>query len=608
VSTFIKKTLSEHLLLITAIALTLAIYSKFLFFGHISWDDPEMVFKNKVTKEFDLKAMFSGHFVGNYIPFTMTLHAFAWKIFGNFNGGHHLLNVLLHLVNGILVFFITNRFFSNKKISGLTTLIFLLHPLQLESVGWISELKNVLSATFYFISILYYFRYSETNKTNQYIYSFLFFTAGCLSKSSVVILPLTLIGIDVFLKQKIKISFIGNKIPFFIISLLFGIINLKTQAADLFINYSHAFPYHERLGYAGFALLKYLFIFLAPYNLSVLYPYPPDKILALVIGFVFLLFMTALIFHFNRKKNYTILALFFLCISSLVIVLQFVPFGEVLYADRYMYTPLLFFTLLLLFLFHRLKVNLNYLSYFLVAVLPVITYLRMDVWKNSSNLYSDILKKYPNSFVALNSLGAELMMQNNDAKALEYLNKSIKVSPHNYKGYYNRGLLFLKTNEPKSAIADFNKAIELYNYNKAYIGRASAYYMLQDIPNAMRDANYVLLKDSKNVKALFVLANCLNSTSKLDMAIDLYNRSIEIADDEPDFYFKRAIAYGKKQDFIACLNDLDKCIGLNPSYFEAYYWRGVAKVNLKQDPCENFKIAAQNNIQSAVQALNNYCK
>jgi hypothetical protein len=56
------------------------------------------------------------------------------------------------------------------------------------------------------------------------------------------------------------------------------------------------------------------------------------------------------------------------------------------------------------------------------------------------------------------------------------------------------------------------------------------------------------------------------------------------------------------------LNDLDKCIGLNPSYFEAYYWRGVAKVNLKQDPCENFKIAAQNNIQSAVQALNNYCK
>jgi len=603
-----KKILSEHLLLITAIALTLAIYSKFLFFGHISWDDPEMVFKNKVTKEFDLKAMFSGHYVGNYIPFTMILHAFVWKIFGNFNGGHHLINILLHLVNGILVYFIANKFFSNKKISGLTTLIFLLHPLQLESVGWISELKNVLSATFYFISVLYYFRYSETNKTNQYIYSFLFFTAGCLSKSSVVILPLTLIGIDVFLKQKIKISFIGNKIPFFIISLLFGIINLKTQAADLFINYSHAFPYHERLGYAGFALLKYLFIFLAPYNLSVLYPYPSDKILALVIGFVFLLFMVALIFHFYRKKNYTILALVFLCISSLVIVLQFVPFGEVLYADRYMYTPLLFFTLLLLFLFHRLKVNLNYFSYFLVAVLPVITYLRMDVWKNSSNLYSDILKKYPNSFVALNSLGAELMMQNNDAKALDYLNKSVKVSPHNYKGYYNRGLLFLKTNEPKSAIADFNKAVELYDYNKAYIGRASAYYMLQDIPNAMKDANYVLLKDSKNVKALFVLANCLNSTGKLDMAIDLYNRSIEIADDEPDFYFKRAIAYGKKQDFIACLNDLDKCIGLNPSYFEAYYWRGVAKVNLKQDPCENFKIAAQNNIQSAVQALNNYCK
>jgi tetratricopeptide (TPR) repeat protein len=237
-----------------------------------------------------------------------------------------------------------------------------------------------------------------------------------------------------------------------------------------------------------------------------------------------------------------------------------------------------------------------------------VTFLRMNVWKNSTLLYSDILEKFPNSFVALNSLGAELMMQNNDIKALEYLNKSVEVSPQNYKGYYNRGLLLLKTNQPKDAIANFNKAIELYDYHKAYIGRASAYYMIRDIPKAMKDANYVLQKDPQHPKAHFIIANCYNSLNKLDSAISNYNKSIEIINDDADFYFERAIAYGKNQDFTACLKDLNECLILNPIYFEAYYWRGVAKVNLKQSPCEDFKIAARNNIEPAIQAFNKYCR
>jgi tetratricopeptide (TPR) repeat protein len=97
--------------------------------------------------------------------------------------------------------------------------------------------------------------------------------------------------------------------------------------------------------------------------------------------------------------------------------------------------------------------------YALVVILPVVTLTRMKVWKSSAALYTDILRKFPESFVALNSLGAELMMQNDDSNALRYLNKAIGVSPHNYKGYYNRGLLLLKNNKPREAINDFNQAI-----------------------------------------------------------------------------------------------------------------------------------------------------
>jgi tetratricopeptide (TPR) repeat protein len=243
-----------------------------------------------------------------------------------------------------------------------------------------------------------------------------------------------------------------------------------------------------------------------------------------------------------------------------------------------------------------------------MIIFPVITFLRLEVWKNSVNLYSDILKKFPESFVALNSLGAELMFRNEDKKALEYLNKAVSVSPKNYKGYYNRGLLLLKNNEPEKAIKSFDQAIAIYDYPKAYVGRASAYYMLKDFPKALNDAKRVLSVDANNPKARFVMANCYNDLDKLDQAISEYNKCIEISSDDADFYFKRAIAYGKKQDFEQCMNDLNLCITLNETYFEAYYWRGVAKINLRINPCEDLKIAARNNITPAVNAYNKYCQ
>ena len=86
------------------------VYSKFLFFGHISWDDPEMVFKNKFVKTFNVKELFANHFVGNYIPITMLAHAISWLLFENNSGGHHLINILFHLINGVLVYQLSKRF------------------------------------------------------------------------------------------------------------------------------------------------------------------------------------------------------------------------------------------------------------------------------------------------------------------------------------------------------------------------------------------------------------------------------------------------------------------------------------------------------------------
>lgn len=604
----LKNIFSQNLVLSVALIITLLVYFKFLFFGHISWDDPEMVFKNKFVRDFNIKELFTGHFVGNYIPVTMLTHAIAWLLFENNDGAHHLVNILFHLINGILVYQLGKRLFKNDLVSNLGAVIFLLHPMQIESVGWISELKNVLSTTFYLAGTLSYINYVTYSKKKDYILCLLFFILGCLSKPSVVIFPIVLICLDILINKKISVKFILNKIPFLLPALLFGIINIKTQTADQFINHSHEFPIYQRIGFAGFALLKYLILFLAPVNLSVIYPYPSINISVFIIGFFLFAFILALVFLFIKQKKFEPFFIILFIALNLILVLQFLPFGEVLYADRYMYIPVIGFAWLLGLLLSKLKIPVNALSFVLILLFSVFSFTRANAWKSALTLYEDIDKKYPNQFIVLNSAGVENMFLNNDNKALEYLNKAVAVAPRNYKGFYNRGLLYLKNNKPEEAIKSFNRVLELYYYSKAYVGRASAYYMLQDFPKAINDANYVLKTEQNNTRAHFVLGNCYNDLNRLQDAMSEYNKCIELDKDEADFYFKRGIVNGKNQDFNACIKDIDICLKLKPDYYEAYYWRGVAKVNLKQNACDDFKLAAQKNYEPAIAAFNKFCR
>lgn len=582
-------------------------YSRFLSFGHISWDDPEMVFKNKAVQNFDLKALFTGQYVGNYIPVTMLFHSIGWLLFENSDLGHHLINILIHLLNGVLVYKLGARIFKNNIIDNAGAIIFLLHPLQVESVGWISELKNVLSTTFYLLSLLSYLNFTE-GKKSAYLFSFIFFALGCLSKSSVVVLPVVLIALDIFIHKKVQLNYFLNKIPFLALAVVIGIINIKTQTAGQFINYSHAFPYLQRGGFAGYALLKYLVLFIFPAKLSVIYPYPELKNTVFITGYVFIAVLAVLLIYFikNKKDHLPWIILFILL--NLVLVLQFLPFGEVLYADRYMYIPIIGFAWLAGYFISKIKAQAPILLFSLLFIFSFLTFVRAGAWQNAITLYEDILKKYPTQFIALNSAGVESMRLNNDEKSLAYFNKAVKYAPRNYKGYYNRGLLYLKNNKPELAIKSFNQALELYDYPKAYVARASAYYTLNDLPKAMNDANHVLEKENNNAKAHFVLGNCYDDLNRLDEAMREYNKCIELNGDEPEYYFKRAIVFGKKQDFTSCKNDLSLCIELDPNYYQAYYWRGVAKVNLKENPCDDFRIAAQNNVKQAVNAFNQYCR
>ncbi len=572
------------------------------------WDDQEMIFANIDVKSFNLKALFSSSYAGNYIPVTMLLHALTFFLFEFNDSGYHALSIMLHLINGILVYKLTLTLFKKEQLALFSLLIFLLHPLQVESVAWMSELKNVLSTCFYLAALIQWTLFLQRAANKYYLFALCFFLLGILSKPSLVIFPLILMCIEGILAVNFKSIKLYNKLPFLLFAGVFAWITIQTQRADIMLNPSHEFAFWQRLIYAGYALFAYLGNFFLPIQLSLIYPYPEANGYNYLIGVIGLILFTAPIVWCVIKKKFVPAGILAFIVLNFILVLQFIPFGEVLYADRYAYVPLIGFSWALGLGLSKLFVPQKILLLIFTCALASSSFLRLNVWSSALVLFEDILKKFPNSSVALYSAGAESMRLNLDEKAMLYFNQAAKIEPNNYKTYYNRGLLYLKNQKPNLAIQNFDRALELNNYYKVYTARATAFLQLGDVSKAIADANQSIELEKNNPKAHFVLGSAYDKLNQLNNALVEFNRAMQLDAEDAELYFKRAIVFGKQQDFRNCKNDLDVCLQLRPDFTEAYYWRGVAKVNLKQDACEDFKYAAQKNLEAAVTAYNRYCR
>lgn len=589
--------------------LIVAVYFKLFSANFISWDDGDVVLNNKHVHDFDIKAFFTNYYVGNYAPISMIGFAIDWLVFHGNAAGHHAMSLLFHIVNGVLVYKLAELILKDNLKALLCAVIFCFHPLQVETVAWVSAKNNLVYSVFFLSGLIYYSKFIIDGIKKHYFYALLFFILSVLSKPSAICFPLVLFLFDHLLKSKLDFkSLIVNKIPFIIVAVILGIATIYTRTEDKFINQNHAYAIHERIGYAGYAILQYIYKFFIPMDLSVIYPYPQNKVLSISVGYLILILLVFALYKLYKSSSKIIFFGLLFFIINLLLVLQFIPFGEVLTADRYMYLPIIGISIALLSIIPLKEKQLKIAGIALMLVFGSLTFMRASVWKNSISLYSDIIKKYPHSFVALNSLGAEYMLTKNYDMSLRYLNAAINENTEYYKGYYNRGLLYAQTDRLKNAISDFDKAIALKQYSKAYVARANAYYILKDFPKAISDAETVLKTDANNPKANYVLANCYDDLNQLDKALGYYNKVISLNAENPLYFMRRAILHGKMQQFQTCLQDLDACTSIDANYAEAYYWKGVVKVNMKQNPCADLRRALELGFSAAQQPLMTYCR
>ena len=523
---------------------------------------------------------------------------------------HHLINILLHLVNVFLVYRFCYFIFKENNKALFCAILFCFHPFQIETIAWVSAKNNLVYSLFFLSGLLCYTRYLTTTLKKYFSLTLVFFVLSLLSKPSAITFPICLFLLEFLTNKRIDArSFTIRIAPFLLLSVIVGIITLYTRSEANFLNTHNNFALHEKIGYAGFALVFYLSKFILPINLSVIYPYPENGLLSIGIGYAFLILLCFGLYKLYKQQKFILIfgVLFF--IANLVLVLQLIPFGETLTADRYMYLPIIGLSIGLVYFINisSYKSQLIILT-LIVFSLGFLSFKRTSVWQNSISLYTDILKKYPNSYEALNGLGAEYMLKKDYNKASLFLNKAIAQSSNYYKPFYNRGLLYARNRDFEKAIADFTKAIELKKYNKAYTARAAAYFELNEIDKAISDAEMALKNNTTNGNTYYVLANCYNQQNELDKALAHYNKAIEYASEDGEIYLKRAILFGKKQNFSACITDLNSAIYYNPNASEAYYWRGVAKFNINQNPCSDLLKAKKLGYSMAEKAINSYCR
>lgn len=578
----------------------------------LSWDDLDFTLDNPDVREFRLKRFFTSFYRGNYVPLTMISFAIDYWVSGKDELMYHFSNITLHALNACLVFVLFSKVQGRVPVAFLIALLFAVHPMQTESVAWISERKNVLCGVFYLSALICYMNYLQRPSYRYYTFVFLFYVLALFSKGMAISLPLTLFALDLWAGRPLIRKTIIEKAPFFLTAFVFGIVAIKAQAFSGFLKSDYDYNFIQKTLFSGQAFGLYVLKLIVPVRQSALYVYPKSleagKALA---GLVFFVSTLVWMVHSYMKKNYLLAGHLLFFIANLIFILQFIQLGAVLIAEHYVYIACLG-------LFFPLSKSLDALvknktAFFgiggaLILALAFTTHERNKTWQNGFTFWQDILDQHPGSYVALSSMGAEYMLKGNTQKALELIDASLKANPNYFRGYYNRGLLFARTNKYPEAIADFTKAAEMKNYYRAYTARATVYYTIKDYPHAIADGLLVYNAEPHNAQINLTLGNCYNELNQLDKALFFYDNAVSLKKNEADLYFKRAIVKGKMQHFEDCFSDLEVATSLEPGLSEAYYWKGVACVNLKKNPCADFKKALNLGYEGARNSLFNYCK
>ncbi len=545
--------------LLAIIGITAICFFPMLKNNFTNWDDETYVVNNALLRGPDWKGIFTQPIASNYHPLTIISLVINYGLTGLSPSSYLIFNLLLHLVNTALVFYFVWTI-SDKKIwvAGLTAIIFGIHPMHVESVAWISERKDVLYTLFFLLSLLQYWRFLQTGKRLGLWLCFLFFILSLLSKPAAIILPLVLFLLDYWKGRRINLRSAIEKIPFFILAVVFAVLTVKIQSEKAMTGLD-VFPIWTRLLFACYTAMTYFFRFFIPYPLSAFHPYPsPDHLgLPVLISPVFVIAL-GLVLWYQRKNKPVIFGILFFLIN-LLLVLQLVSIGYTIVSERYTYVPyiglgFLFGMLLNKYISGIAKIPVRIFVGAALTIFGFLTFQRTMVWKNSDTLWTDVIKHYSNAAIPHTNRAYYFFMMADTMKSVETSSLFQKViddcdvalqnQPDFQKAYETRGLTFLRLNKDRSALADGDSLVKLApDHEIGYSIRGTAFVRLNQFEKAMTDFN-TCLKITPTDHAILNKRGAIlyNQYQKYHEALADFTKAIEISP-EGSYYLNRSRCY-----------------------------------------------------------------
>lgn len=554
-------------------------------FAFLNWDDDVYITTSSLIQNIDKQGItdiFSSFSNSNYHPLTTLAYALIYKFFGLDSTAYHLLNIVLHLFNVLLVYFLLKRFSTTGFLALFGAAIFAWHPMHIESVAWVSETKDLLYTGLLLLSLLAYLRYREAKGATLawYILSLLIYLLSCLSKSAAAIFPAFLILIDWYQQRPWKKVWF-DKIPFALLALATAVTAVLSQQADQSINMAGDFPWPARLLFAAYGIWYYALNFVFPIRLSALHYFPdpsqPLPAIYYVAGLATAGLIAFILLRLRKRspagRPRTYYLGMGLYVAALLMVLQLIPIGRAVVAERYTYLSYLG----LIFIagnwlepwFRRVDIRkqasaraLQALTLVFLGCLLLISQFRIPVWKDSITLFDDVIRKYPDRGYAYLARGNTWLNMKEADKALADYGRAIAREPELGQAYFRRATLLMALGRYQEAIPDAEKAVELLPDNpEAWHNRGTLKYMGKLYPESLTD----------------------------------FRQATELAPSFTEAWKNTALAAYRSGDMEEAMQALNSAIQADDQFAEAWYYRGIFKLESGDTTigCQDLLHAAQ---------------
>jgi len=463
---------------VVLVILILLVYAQVGHFSFTYYDDPDYVTRNAHVQSglslANIAWAFTSSVSGNWSPVTTLSHMLAFQLFGMDSGMHHLINVLVHALAALFLFASLTRATRSRWASFFVALVFAVHPLHVESVAWVSERKDVLSAFFWFAGLYAYVRYTErpTVARNSLVATLL--ALGLMSKTMLVTFPFTLLLFDLWpLNRPRTAKLVWEKLPLFGLCAASSIIAFLTQKGAGAIS-PVALPL--RLENALVSTVIYVGQTLLPVRLSPMYPYPESiPLWQPAAAFVLLAAITAGVLAVWRTRPYLATGWFFY-LGTLVPVIGIVQVGSTAHADRYTYIPMVGLSIMaawggaeVVARWPGMRWPISSAAAACIVAFTVLAALQTSYWQDGVRLFQHAVDIAPDNFPARFQLslehyltGKDLLERGQRGAAIEQFQAALQVRPNWAEVHNNLGIqLGNIPGRASEALSHFETAVRL---------------------------------------------------------------------------------------------------------------------------------------------------